>query len=70
MYICIGMICTVTYIIVLKRENAKRDAGERDEVIEGVNDDRQDLVKNGRFASVNDAKREKGDEWSGYRYTL
>ena len=64
------MICTVTYIIVLKRENTKRDAGERDEVIEGVNDDRQDLVKNGRFASVNDAKREKGDEWSGYRYTL
>lgn len=70
MYIGIGMICTISYIIVLKRENAKRDAGERDEIIEGVNDDRQDLAKNGTFASVNDAKREKGDEWSGYRYTL
>ena len=70
MYIGIGMICTILYIIVLKRENAKRNAGERDEIIEGVNDDRQDLAKNGTFASVNDAKREKGDEWSGYRYTL
>lgn len=70
MYICIGMICTVAYIIVLRRENAKREAGERDEIIEGVNDDRQDLAKNGTFISVNDAKREKGDKWSGYRYTL
>lgn len=25
---------------------------------------------NGRFATVEDAKREKGDNWSGYRYTL
>lgn len=70
MYICIGMICTVAYIIVLRRENAKREAGERGEIIEGVNDDRQDLAKNGTFISVNDAKREKGDKWSGYRYTL
>lgn len=33
-------------------------------------DDRGDLAKNGRYASVEEAKREKGDEWSGYRYTL
>ena len=25
---------------------------------------------NGRFATVEDAKREKGDNWSGYRYVL
>ena len=25
---------------------------------------------NGRFETVEDAKREKGDNWSGYRYTL
>lgn len=25
---------------------------------------------NGRFATVEDAKREKGDKWSGYRYIL
>ena len=25
---------------------------------------------NGRFTTVEDAKREKGDNWSGYRYVL
>lgn len=25
---------------------------------------------NGKFATVEDAKREKGDNWSGYRYIL
>ena len=25
---------------------------------------------NGRFATVEDAKKEKGDKWSGYRYVL
>lgn len=25
---------------------------------------------NGRFATVEEAKREKGDNWSGYRYIL
>ncbi|PCH36324.1 MFS general substrate transporter [Wolfiporia cocos MD-104 SS10] len=70
MYIGIGLICSATYIVVLKRENAKRDRGERDEIIKGMNDDQLHLSKNGTFASVADAKREKGDEWSGYRYTL
>ena len=46
-----------------------RDAGERDEVIEGVDNDRAD-EKNGRFESVKEAKIEKGDDWSGFRYTL
>lgn len=70
MYIVIALIFAVVYRYFLKRENDRRDRGERDEIIEGVNDNREDLVKNGRFASVEDAKREKGDEWSGYRYTL
>ena len=25
---------------------------------------------NGRFATIEDAKKEKGDKWSGYRYML
>lgn len=70
MYICIALICAIAYRILLKRENDARDRGERDEIIEGVNEDRQDLARNGRFASVDEAKREKGDTWSGYRYTL
>ncbi|CAL1714271.1 unnamed protein product [Somion occarium] len=70
MYIGIGFICSVLFMVLLKRENAKRDRGERDEIIEGVNDNNTDLAKNGTFASVVDAKREKGDAWSGYRYTI
>jgi len=70
MYIGIGFICSILMLFFLKQENARRDRGERDEVIEGVNEHRTDLLKNGKFASVEDAKREKGDQWSGYRYTL
>lgn len=69
-YIGIGLIASVTYIILLKRENRKRDEGHRDEIIRGVNDNQVHLSRNGTFDSVADAKREKGDEWSGYRYTI
>jgi len=58
-------------MILLKRENARRDRGERDEIIENqvsTHDARNE--KNGRFATVDEAKREKGDEWSGYRYVI
>ncbi|TFY63769.1 hypothetical protein EVJ58_g3075 [Rhodofomes roseus] len=67
-YIGIGLVCSVAYIILLKRENARRDRGARDEIIEGVNDGDKHLARNGTFASVAEAKREKGDHWSGYRY--
>ena len=70
MYIAISLICAIVYRGLLKRENEKRARGERDEVIEGVNGDREDLAQNGRYASVDEAKRDKGDGWSGYRYTL
>ncbi|KAL1941223.1 hypothetical protein VTO73DRAFT_7435 [Trametes versicolor] len=70
MYICIGLITAVVYWWFLRRENAKRERGERDEIIRGVNDHRTDLARNGTYDSVADAKRDKGDEWSGYRYTL
>lgn len=70
MYIGIALISAFVYRFMLKRENDRRDRGERDEVIEGVNEDREDLLKNGRYANVLEAKREKGDKWSGYRYTL
>ena len=49
----------------------RQQRGERDEVIRGVNDGQAaELSKNGTYASVAEAKRDKGDEWSGYRYTL
>ncbi|KIM90410.1 hypothetical protein PILCRDRAFT_812146 [Piloderma croceum F 1598] len=67
MYVGIGIIASTTYLLLLRAENARRDRGERDEVIKGVEGGDP---KNGIFDSVEDAKREKGDEWSGYRYTL
>ena len=70
MYSVIALISAAIYRFLLKRENDRRMRGERDEIIEGVNDDRQDLAKNGTYSSIEEAKREKGDEWSGYRYTL
>lgn len=67
MYICIGLISTVILRFLLKAENARRERGERDEVIEGYEGG---LEVNGRFGSVEEAKKDKGDRWSGYRYTL
>ena len=67
MYVGFGLICSVTYLLLLRAENARRDRGECDEVIKDV---AGGDPKNGSFDNVEDAKREKGDEWSGYRYTL
>jgi hypothetical protein len=52
---------------VCRRENARRDRGERDEVIEGRDGG---MPKNGSFKSVEEARLEKGDRWSGFRYSL
>lgn len=59
-------------MFLLRRENERRDKGERDEVIDSNNSGEMDelALKNGRFKTVNDARREKGDEWSQFRYTL
>ncbi|KAJ7642794.1 MFS general substrate transporter [Mycena polygramma] len=69
MYICIGIAANSAVLYLLKRENARRDRGERDEVIGSDSEEKEDNG-NGRYASVEDAKREKGDLWSGYRYIL
>ncbi|KAJ7623132.1 MFS general substrate transporter [Roridomyces roridus] len=72
MYIGFGLIATTTYHLLLRAENARRDRGERDEVIgKAETTEEQELErKNGRFDTIEEAKREKGDEWSGYRYIL
>ncbi|KAJ7504258.1 MFS general substrate transporter, partial [Mycena galericulata] len=71
MYIIIGIIASTTYHLALRAENARRERGERDEVIgePAGGGDARNAERNGRFESVAEAKREKGDEWSGYRYT-
>jgi len=70
LYIGLGLVSTLIMIFFLDRENKARDRGERDEVIGDGDGDGKNLKKNGHFATVSDAKREKGDTWSGYRYTL
>lgn len=57
------------YFVLLKRENARRDRGERDEVIEGIDNKFAD-ASNGIYQSVAEAQSAKGDGWSGFRYTL
>ncbi|KAF8159420.1 MFS general substrate transporter [Crassisporium funariophilum] len=71
MYIAFGLIASTTYLLLLKQENARRDRGERNEIIEDQPETHDPLnEKNGRFATIDAAKREKGDKWSGYRYTV
>jgi len=76
LYVGLGILSSIAYYLLLRAENARRERGERNEVIEGVNDsgDKEVVERlaaaNGRFTSIEEAKREKGDEWSGYRYTL
>ena len=77
LYTGIGLVSSIAYYVCLRRENAARDRGERDEVIEGVfresegPEEREERARrNGHFVSVEEAKRVKGDRWSGYRYIL
>ena len=71
MYICFGLAASVLFIILLKSENARRDRGERDEVIESqVETHKAHNEKNGCYATVDEVKKEKGDKWSGYRYMI
>ena len=51
--------------VLLRRENARRDRGERNEII---GDSKDGDPRNGCYESVEAAKRDKGDKWSGFRY--
>jgi MFS transporter, ACS family, DAL5 transporter family protein len=69
MYIAIGWLSSLTYTILLRRENKARDRGERDEVIDEF-EHKTANPHNGRFSSMAEARKEKGDMWSGFRYTV
>ena len=68
-YIAIGFLSSFVFWFFLKRENARRDAGDRDEVIDGV-DNKHAQERNGQYESMEAARAEKGDQWSGFRYSL
>ncbi|KAN0100516.1 Major facilitator superfamily domain containing protein [Tylopilus felleus] len=72
-YIAIGWISSAIFMVQLKLENNRRDRGERDEVIgcgDGLEEDTAKAAKNGMYESTEAARADKGDEWSGFRYTL
>jgi hypothetical protein len=64
-YISIGFVASVVYRLVCRRENSLRDTGQKDEVISGQ---KGGFEKNGVFESVEEAKLQKGDNWSRFRY--
>ncbi|KAF8481298.1 MFS general substrate transporter [Russula ochroleuca] len=68
-YIAIGWLSSLTYTLLLRQENKARDRGERDEVIGGI-ENKSAKLHNGQYSSVADARKEKGDAWSGFRYTV
>lgn len=83
-YIGIGLVSSITMRIVLSAENARRQRGERDEVIVRAGDARvlgvehpgSNIENNGgrtkesTYESVEAARVDKGDYWSGFRYSL
>lgn len=69
-YITIGLIASILFAVFLKKENYRRDRGDRDEIVGGMMGNERANEKNGRYDSVESARREKGDAWSGFRYAL
>lgn len=69
---------TACYRRACKKENDMRERGERNEVISrplaaGNSKDTHvqcGHAKNGTYETEGDARREKGDAWSRYRYRL
>lgn len=55
---------------MLKRENAARARGDRDEIIGDTKAPDGDSRKVLAYESVEAARIDKGDKWSGFRYTL
>ncbi|KAL1762024.1 major facilitator superfamily domain-containing protein [Schizophyllum commune] len=67
-YIAIGFISSAVFLIGLKRANASKEHGEHDEIIDGVKN-KHAHERNGTYASVEEARMDKGDRWSGFKYT-
>ncbi|KAF8315935.1 MFS general substrate transporter [Clavulina sp. PMI_390] len=78
-YAVMGLISSIVFIYKLDRENKARDAGLRDERIladlpggkdASVDSETESRYPGGTYKTVDEARREKGDLWSGYRYIL
>ncbi|KLO13926.1 MFS general substrate transporter [Schizopora paradoxa] len=76
-YISIALVFTALYRAVLNAENMRRARGERDEIIvlheiRSIEERSAHVARGAEntFESVDEARREKGDNWSGFRYSL
>ena len=70
-YTILGFFAALAFRTSLRLENNRRDRGERDEIIFGSGSPQEcKSVRNGCFESIEAAQRDKGDEFSGFRYTL
>ncbi|KAF8315931.1 MFS general substrate transporter [Clavulina sp. PMI_390] len=78
-YTVTGFVASMVFIYKLDRENKARDAGLRDERILADLPGGKDIMADseieskypgGTYETVDEARREKGDLWSGYRYVL
>ncbi|KAI4526357.1 MFS general substrate transporter [Schizophyllum commune Loenen D] len=67
-YIAIGFISSAVFLIGLKRANASKERGVHDEIVHGV-ENKHAHERNGTYASVEEARMDKGDRWSGFKYT-
>lgn len=63
--------------VVLKAENDRRARGERNERILSTESEKQVEIEGQRgmkdtntFETIDEARREKGDMYSGFKYTL
>ncbi|KLO13925.1 MFS general substrate transporter [Schizopora paradoxa] len=68
-YIGIGIVSSIIMRIVLKAENDRRARGERNEHIASVGENLDEKDAN-VYESIEDARRERGDMYSGFKYTL
>ncbi|KAI5118029.1 hypothetical protein M0805_004894 [Coniferiporia weirii] len=69
-YIAIGFLCSFLMRVVLKAENERRARGERDEIIGSSSSSAKTEDDVMVYESVDAVKIDKGDAWSGFRYTL
>lgn len=70
-YTVLGFFAALIFRTLLRIENSRRERGERDEFIIGSGLPQGDIpARNGCYESIETAQKEKGDDYSGFRYIL
>lgn len=64
-YFALGFVFTLIMMYGLRKENERRERGERDEKIVGSPGELAAHGRGGTFTSIDEARTAKGDHWSG-----